>query len=369
MQDKDYVYNLNHSTNKEKQSSEVASQPTTIQGISVQHESPVNEAENKWEGTLVKPLPFKNFPPCPPQERNIWCLTAAHACSKEGLSKEEATRIIREQLTRPPHPKEIERAVAKAYNTDTSAEYQPPITAEYQPEKLQAVAEKIGCFGVDELRKKSRLQPDTSSTIDFLHSLYLPGERALLFDKYNDRDGIIWERQVDGIPYDNNELDSLKKPHPGKGAWFIANPVNGEWKYLERLKDEDNPKGMSMRAEENLTAYRYMVIESDKAPADLWLSALAQLPLPITSITTSGGRSLHALIRVDARTAQEWRRIKQRLAPALVTLGADKGALTIVRLTRLPGCYRAEKNQWQALLYINPEADGTPICKLPDLRS
>lgn len=38
-----------------------------------------------------------------------------------------------------------------------------------------------------------------------------------------------------------------------------------------------------------------------------------------------------------------------------VPLGADPQALTAVRLTRLPGCWRGETNEIQRLLYFEPD--------------
>ncbi len=46
-------------------------------------------------------------------------------------------------------------------------------------------------------------------------------------------------------------------------------------------------------------------------------------------------------------------------------LGADDGAMTAVRLTRLPQCYRAEKDRWQELYFLNPTPTPAPIFELP----
>jgi hypothetical protein len=150
------------------------------------------------------------------------------------------------------------------------------------------------------------------------------------------------------------------------GAWFLAAPVTGEWIELDRLKSEYNPTGRTRRAEENVTAFRYAVIESDRAPRDLWLRALVQLPLPISSITDSGDCSIHALIRVDASDKNEWDRIvREELAPLVVPVGADLGAMTAVRLTRLPNCIRGQTGRMQELLYLDPDPDGEPIISKP----
>ena len=58
----------------------------------------------------------------------------------------------------------------------------------------------------------------------------------------------------------------------------------------------------------------------------------------------------------------DWDAKVRAIKPVLVTLGADPGALSAVRLTRLPQAKRGERVQ--RLLYLNPEPDGTPILRM-----
>jgi hypothetical protein len=51
------------------------------------------------------------------------------------------------------------------------------------------------------------------------------------------------------------------------------------------------------------------------------------------------------------------------IKPVLVTLGADPGALTAVRLSRLPQAMRGER--CQRLLYLNPLPTAVPIWQEP----
>ncbi len=117
--------------------------------------------------------------------------------------------------------------------------------------------------------------------------------------------------------------------------------------YLERLIKDSNPDGETYRAEENITNFRYLLLESDVAPADLWLRALVHLPLPIVSIVSSGGRSFHALVRVAANSSEDWKKLKARLAPALarknhqIDLTGDENACNLfacnkITTTRIP---------------------------------
>ena len=99
---------------------------------------------------------------------------------------------------------------------------------------------------------------------------------------------------------------------------------------------------MSCRSEESVTAWRFMVLESDEAEEADWLAVLAQMPLRIAAVYSSAGRSIHALVRVDAASKEEWDSMARLIKPVAIRLGADKGCITAVRLTRLPGCYRGE---------------------------
>jgi hypothetical protein len=146
-------------------------------------------------------------------------------------------------------------------------------------------------------------------------------------------------------------------PH---GVWFLAQPVSGKY--------HPNPRQgtMSRRSEEAVTSWRYFVIESDRAKTRQWLGAIVQFPLKIAAIYSSGGRSVHALVRIDAKTKGQWDAEREAMKPALVVLGADPGAMTAVRLTRLPGCWRGRN--LQKLLYINPDPPMRPICELAPRR-
>jgi hypothetical protein len=235
----------------------------------------------------------------------------------------------------------------------------------FSPSKLEQFARRCDGFDFADLIARSPIRPHTRTPVSFLHPLYRPGEQVIVFDKFISQGVEILTRGEDLERFDATGLDHLIKPAKGLGAWFLANPVDGRWINLERLKSDTNPEGRTRRAEDNLTAFRYLVFESDKADPLLWIAALVQLPLKIAAVYSSGGISIHALVRVDARDKAHFVEIKESLAPLLVTLGADEGAMTAVRLTRLPQCYRAEKDRWQELYFLNPNPTETPIHQLP----
>ena len=267
------------------------------------------------------PVPFQTFPQCPaPGDGcNAWCLSAAYACKRYGLTPDQAATLIRDHLTRSPRVGEIERAVKKAYLTDSFEKLQPSITTSYNEAELRALAYKVHDWDSEALKAVSPVDVRKCTTIQYLRHIFDIGERVVIATRINDR-GTIWLNDPRDPDSREDELDSFQYPSEGQGAWFLSNPVNGEGVKLERLKSAANHDGVSFRAEENLTSFRYLVLESDEAPQGLWGSALVQLPLPIVSIVTSGGKSLHALVRINASNGDHWRAIKQRIGPALVPL-------------------------------------------------
>ncbi len=318
--------------------------------------------------------PPREVPPCPSSGEgvHVWLMEAAWACRFSALSPDQTARELSTRMTRRPSPaNEVEMTVAKVFACAEPAKVvfnRPrPVKPTFKPDRLTAIARSMDGFALADLAARSPIRPDNRTPASFLHALYQPGEKVLIFTKFQSQGQDIAKRPPQGEPYNARELDSFTRPAEGMGTWFLCNPIDGQWRAIDRLKSEHNPTGRTRRAEENLTAFRFLVIESDKADPALWLAALVQFPLPIVAVYSSGGKSIHALVKVDAESGEHWREIKGKLAPCLVTLGADEAAMTAVRLTRLPQCFRAEKGRWQELFYLNPKADGTPISKLPTL--
>lgn len=307
------------------------------------------------------------LPECPAPGEGVhsWLMSAAWAAKKMGVPAESASAAIQSAISRPPRSGEIEEAVARVYQTDPGTNFPPPIKAKFDPQALKQLASKLPDFTESDLIARSPVPPDQCTAALFLYHIFCPEEKVALFTRMTAQPELLWARPEDGELFDAGELACLADPPAGEGVWFLANPVLGEALPVARLATEGNPAGLTYRAEENLTSFRYLVLESDKTAPDLWIRTLAQIPLPIASIVTSGGRSLHALIRIETNSGDEWKAVKARIAPSLVTLGADLGAMTAVRLTRLPFCLRRENGDMQRLLFLDPEPTSVPISQMP----
>ncbi|HRQ87534.1 MAG TPA: hypothetical protein PLA50_01980 [Bacteroidia bacterium] len=220
------------------------------------------------------------------------------------------------------------------------------------------------------LANRSTVDPAMVTTEDFLGMLYGSREKVLAFSQVNGK----------GVPWTQGEAiwPDEEPPSTGRcGVWFLAQPVSGEFVPNPRTGKE------SRRSEESVLRWPFLVLESDDAPLREWMGALARLPLRIAAIYTSGGRSVHALVRVDAVTKPHWDDlVKRQMQPGLKFLilnGADPGVFSAVRLTRLPGAFREGKmkeGRWlrfprpelQKLLYVNPTPVARPLCEIPPQR-
>jgi hypothetical protein len=220
------------------------------------------------------------------------------------------------------------------------------------------------------LIERSPIDPASQTPANFLGALFETGERILIFDAV-DTAGSAIAALVCKSEARDAERGSWDRFLKGArcGIWFLSNPIDGVWR-------PNRAEKWSLRSEGNVTAWRYLVVESDRDDITKgeWLTFLAQLRLPIASIVETGGRLPHALIRVDAKTKAEWDHIKDKLAPLLIRGGADPGSLSAVRLTRLPGCERlgrhdahgvyqpfADGPHLQRLLYLDPQPTCVPI--------
>lgn len=139
-------------------------------------------------------------------------------------------------------------------------------------------------------------------------------------------------------------------PHGSEvGGWMRLNPMSGAG-----IADKD------------VTAFRHVLLEFDSIPLDLQLSFFARLPLPISAILTSGGRSLHAWVRVDSNDLIAYKDDATMLFKMLSRFGVDPQNKNPSRLSRLVGVTRklgAGEDGRQRLLYLNPKPRQEAICQ------
>ena len=119
--------------------------------------------------------------------------------------------------------------------------------------------------------------------------------------------------------------------NPEAGAWIRFNPLDGNG-----CKNE------------NVTEYRYALVESDHMELEQQNAILRELELPIACLVYSGKKSLHAIVRVDAADYNEYRKRVDYLYEVCQKNGIDVDTQNRnpSRLSRMPGVRRGEKKQF-----------------------
>lgn len=238
------------------------------------------------------------------------------------------------------------------------------------------------------LAERSPVDPRGVTPAGFLDHLFEKGEKALVFTNFYSQGEF---GHVAGSPGQTWRLGRRPRVAPERGAlpsadrcgaWFLPSPVDGAW-HPTGATDLRGAPILSRRSGPSVTAWRHLLLESDEVPDREWLNLLAQLPLPISALYTSGGRSIHALVRIEAKSKGAFDAFRDRISPLIAKLGGDAAALSGVRLTRLPGVMRngTEKRdggkmtylrypepRLQRLLYLNPEPEIVALKSMPRLR-
>ena len=114
------------------------------------------------------------------------------------------------------------------------------------------------------------------------------------------------------------------------GAWIRFNPLDG--------------KGVR---NENVVRFTYALVESDDMPISEQDALYRKLQLPIATLVHSGGKSLHAIVRVDAEDAEEYRKRVDFLYDYLEKSGLkiDRQNRNPSRLSRMPAVTRNGREQ------------------------
>lgn len=118
--------------------------------------------------------------------------------------------------------------------------------------------------------------------------------------------------------------------NPEAGAWIRFNPLDGQ----------------GVR-NENVTRFDYALVESDEMPVEEQLAVYQALELPIACLVHSGGKSLHAIVRVDALDYKEYQKRVDYLYTVCGKNGLkiDRQNRNPSRLSRMPGVTRGGQTQ------------------------
>lgn len=124
---------------------------------------------------------------------------------------------------------------------------------------------------------------------------------------------------------------TLGQPNAEAGAWIRFNPLDGQ----------------GVR-NDNVAEFRYALVESDEMAPGRQMAIMRALELPIAAVVHSGNKSVHAIVRVDAKDYDEYRKRVDFLYRTCADNGLklDTQNKNPSRLSRMPGVERAGRKQW-----------------------
>ena len=119
--------------------------------------------------------------------------------------------------------------------------------------------------------------------------------------------------------------------NPAAGAWIRFNPLDGNG-----VKND------------NVTDYRYALVESDTLSLGKQNAIMRELELPIAAMVYSGKKSIHAIVRVEAPDYSEYRKRVEYLYKVCEKNGlkVDTQNKNPSRLSRMPGVIRNGHKQF-----------------------
>lgn len=187
------------------------------------------------------------------------------------------------------------------------------------------------------------------------------GTRKLLETCFGENDGVCivaatLKEQTDGTFKEEPDGYGLTMPN---SKWLKkldqhnGNP-NGIFKSSDKCGIYIRINAMDVNGKGNdkdVISFRHVLVEFDKLDIDEQYGLIVTSNLPCAAIISSGGKSVHAWINVNAQNFEQWRERKDFIYAYLSANGIDPKNKNPSRLSRLPNCERFSKRQ--ELLALN----------------
>ena len=177
---------------------------------------------------------------------------------------------------------------------------------------------------------------DKQELITYLETLFKPDEYVgFVMKSFRDgekyrpgdagRHSFTAAQLIQRLKKEDTIEDALEKYDKAAGAWIRFNPLDGTG-----VKNE------------NVSSYRHALVESDGMSIDEQYGLYKELNLPITALVYSGGKSLHAIVKIDAFDRDEYRKRVDYLYEICEKNGivVDKQNKNPSRMSRMPGVIR-----------------------------
>ena len=213
------------------------------------------------------------------------------------------------------------------YTPNRSLDWDDGLEATYKETDYEAV-----------LTAQSKEEEPYQMAIRYLETLFKPDEMVSFVHSAKQKDdkwvpangGCV--RQVSAIIRNLKKSKSMDDGfgtlNAEAGAWIRHNPATGP-------------------SDKEVTRLDYVLVESDNMSIEEQKKLLISLKLPIVALLESGGKSIHAIVRVDANDLTEYKQRTTFLFDWLAkhSFPVDGANKNPARLSRLPGAMRNGKLQ------------------------
>lgn len=300
----------------------------------------------------------------PPGSRHKAALDIAISLIGQGFPPTAVFQTLRSKFDQEKTDKELHDVVQWAVEKNPSPADFGPGRASFKlnpvpekPKRTPAEQAKWWLSGatMDKERFKSQSQlpiPDSNreALATTLEMLYLGNESLNIVCKFIEEGGKAKPSGPGRIMTRDKWVEYVRSssgvPQSKAGAWVRPNPCTPQGSgHTGAVTDSD------------VTAWRFLLLESDVLPLESQLALFSKLKLPIAAVIMSGGISAHAWVKLDAKSAASFSETGRRILSALEPFGIDQANKNPSRLSRLPGAVReigGVGEGVQELLWLNP---------------
>ena len=241
----------------------------------------------------------------------------------DGLTATIAREKMDDVYSRYAHEHGVSGGKIRGTMVETLDDPQPIIQWDWQPVPMPVVTltpqEQARCFFEAVFKPGDIIAIDHKPTVDWATQKANPTIPKTRF-RYDDAMA-KWDEYVPEL----FAYDDL-----ANGAFVIINPVNDS---------------MGAKTSDDVTDYRYVLIECDHLSLELQIAFYKAMNLPLVAVVYSGGKSIHGIMKIEA--GRNWKLYEERVKFAFdiierALVKNDTNCKNANRWTRLPGFRRKD---------------------------
>jgi RecA-family ATPase len=226
----------------------------------------------------------------------------------------------------------------------------------YSPNYWQVQQPTVKPFKLQETTVTPELPKSVATIEEFLLTAFNPDEIVSLTNEAGERNGRLGP-VTNGSFYVVSDLIALIKKDGTEmldsdaGCWIRVNPIK---------------PGDESGKDSSVADWRHVLVEFDNIPKAQQYQIFTQSGLPITALIDSGGKSIHAWVKVDASSAEEHEARAKIIYDYFAAYKPDPNNKNESRYSRLPGVKRAGVMQQLVALNVGANTWGDWFERMTD---